>query len=401
VETVPLPRVAEDTAKLKPREQKNTTINSSADATGMPFFFGSASQRIGDDTGQGADAVDEKAVVYSGTVICDEDGRIQWIDDALARFLNLESAVWNGDDFDAHFVPHSRSEVPQGWPRTGSAPWNATIAGHPHRVRVRVTALPIGTSNNAQICSIVALDEYVMDRLAAGRARLRSTIGAIVAGFAHEVRNPLASILTLTELAIRELKNSYIPFEGLLRIPTLVDRIERMIRQTLEYGRPPRPTFEIVSADYILKSALRMVEPRSQNVRLVLEPADDISIYADPQQVEQVLCNLLQNAVEADASVVRISRRLDSTGALIHITIADDGSGLSEELVPYMFEPFFTSKAHGTGLGLAIARDLARLNEGDIELTENSRNGATFVLALRSCPKMNERFASEGAKQGA
>lgn len=316
----------------------------------------------------------------------------------MRRFLGVDADGITHLAFDDYFVPTDKTNALPAWPRANHAPWYAIIAGHAHRVQVRVTPLPIPTDDDLQVCSIVALDEYVMDRLAAGRARLRSTIGSIVAGFAHEVRNPLASILTLTELAIRELKNSYVPFDGLLRIPALVERIERMIRQTLEYGRPPRPVLQTLNAQYVLRAAVRLVETRFPGIEFVFEDAAECSLYSDVQQVEQVLCNLLQNACEADATRVVIRLELEAGGTVLHIRVADNGSGLAEELVPYMFEPFFTSKAHGTGLGLAIARDLARLNGGDIELEENSRSGATFRVTLRSCPEANERAAAERAE---
>ncbi|MFO0626029.1 MAG: ATP-binding protein [Polyangiales bacterium] len=112
------------------------------------------------------------------------------------------------------------------------------------------------------------------------------------------------------------------------------------------------------------------------------------SVLVDAEQIEQVVVNLLCNAREAATSRVtlRARRESDPAGddrpARVVLEVADDGAGVRPELHERIFEPFFTTKAQGTGLGLAIARDLARLNGGEVELYESSPRGTTFALYL-------------------
>lgn len=326
---------------------------------------------------------------FSGVVVCDLLGTIRWIDASLSNWLRVEPQSLTGIAFDDFFRPVPDPKSQRSWPPGTNDAWDARVIGYPHRVLVRVTALPDDCSGRL-VCSIIAYDGYVMERVVAGHTRLRSTIGAVVQGFAHEVRNPLASILTLTELAIRELKASYVPVDGLLRIPTLVSRIERLMRQTLEYGKPPRPVPEVFAADYLIRSSIRLVQSRFPHVIFEVMAAPELSVCADRQQSEQILSNLLQNACEAGASRVVVEGVQDLERRLTLLRVSDNGTGLHDDLVPNIFEPFFTSKAHGTGLGLAIAGDLSRLNGGEILLTHNSPEGATFQLALRNCPLVQE-----------
>lgn len=324
-------------------------------------------------------------LVYSGTLVCSQQGCIEWIDEALLRLLALPMKAWQGVAFDEVFVPDVANPALPPWPRSGCEPWNAVVRGRAGRVQVRVTPVPLELcADGRQICSLVAFDSYTIDRMAAVHVRLRSTIGAVVAGFAHEVRNPLASILTLTELTIRELRSSYLPHDALLRIPSLVTRIERIIRQTLEYGRPPKPIPRVFGVGYLVRSSLRLVQPRFPGVSFTIEGPMDAPVWVDMQQAEQIICNLLQNAAEAEATTVRISCTTDAEREITTLRIADDGTGVPDDLLVQIFEPFRTSKATGTGLGLAIARDLARLNGGDVEVVKTSPSGTQFEVVWQT-----------------
>jgi two-component system sensor histidine kinase PilS (NtrC family) len=217
---------------------------------------------------------------------------------------------------------------------------------------------------------------------------LRATIDAIMSGFAHEVRNPMAAILSITEAALYRLAEGEPSARMLGRIPGLVNRVDKLIKQSLRYSRPRPPQRAAERPGPMIDWATEMAQMTQSRVDFHLDLESSLApVWVDAEQIEQVLVNLLCNAQDAARSRVTLAaRRVRDArrrgGSALMIEVSDDGRGIAEEDRSRIFEPFFTTKAHGTGLGLAIARDLARLNGGDLELTSTSEEGTTFRLVL-------------------
>lgn len=224
-----------------------------------------------------------------------------------------------------------------------------------------------------------------------GAARVRSTIESVVSGFAHEVRNPIAAILSLTEAAITQL-GAGAPTAMLERIPGLVTRVDKLIKQSLRYSRPRPPNRSPEPLPLLVDWAVELARMKTSSLTLSVDVGEHLGdVLVDAEQVEQVLVNLLCNARDAARSRVVLTARLTGNPegkAGVVIEVSDDGGGVEEGLRARIFEPFFTTKAHGTGLGLAIARDLARLNGGDLVLFSSSGAGSTFhtYLELAGAP---------------
>jgi len=178
-----------------------------------------------------------------------------------------------------------------------------------------------------------------------------------------------------------------LPAAMLGRIPLLVTRVDKLIKQSLSYSRPKLPQRLAEPVRSLVNWAVELSQVKQSPLELGVEVDDELGVVlVDAEQIEQVLANLLCNARDAARSRIRLSarrcrgwRRRAST---VVIEVSDDGPGVDAQHRGQIFEPFFTTKAHGTGLGLAIARDLARLNGGDLELLATSEQGSTFCLYL-------------------
>jgi signal transduction histidine kinase len=208
-----------------------------------------------------------------------------------------------------------------------------------------------------------------------------ASIGEMAAAVAHGLRNPLASLRAAAQV-VRRHPESPSSGEHLDAIIEEVDRLDRRISHLLSFSRPApfRPTSESVPRLVEALMPAFAEQLRERGVRLEVEiPASLPEVRVDPMQVEQVLVELVSNALDAmpGGGRLRIGATLNEsgTGNEVAIEVSDTGSGIPENVLPSVCEPFFTTRADGTGLGLAIAKRYVEQNGGRLEIA--SRPGAT------------------------
>lgn len=225
------------------------------------------------------------------------------------------------------------------------------------------------------------------------RERL-AAIGELAAIMAHEVRNPLAVLFnSLSALEKR------LPGKGetatLLRIMGEEGRrLERLVRELLDFARPLTPSFESESLRAILESAAlaasRELGSPEMGVRIAVS-ANLPSIRLDPSMIRRALVNVVVNALQAAGmeGVVSVTATLErgargelGGGEVVRIEISDNGPGIPAEVAVRVFEPFFTTKAMGTGLGLAVVRSIVESHGGVIHLSSTEGAGTTVVIRL-------------------
>jgi signal transduction histidine kinase len=214
-------------------------------------------------------------------------------------------------------------------------------------------------------------------------------MGQMIGGFAHELNNPLTSILGMAEL----LQESEIS-EGARKQLTILHQQARRaaeIVQNLQYfARPPAPGRSQVNLNELVQRIVQMqtYPLRKSNVTVDFLPEPSIpAIVADPNQLMQVFLNLLLNAEQAIRESrekgtirIRIGRKPDS----VWLMFQDDGPGITTENLAHIFDPFFTTKrpGRGTGLGLSICKTVMREHGGNIEVTTAPEGGAVFTITL-------------------
>ena len=214
-----------------------------------------------------------------------------------------------------------------------------------------------------------------------------ASIGEMAAAVAHGLRNPLASLRAAAQV-VRRHPDSPSSSEHLDAIIEEVDRLDRRISHLLSFSRPApfRPTSESVPrlVEALLPAFAEQL--RAREVKLAVElPASLPEVRVDPMQVEQVLVELVSNALDAMPSGgrLRIGAALSDAGSgpEVAIEVSDTGPGIPDAVLPSVCEPFFTTRADGTGLGLAIAKRYVEQNGGRLEI-RSGPDGTTVRIRL-------------------
>ncbi|APW59920.1 ATP-binding protein [Paludisphaera borealis] len=216
------------------------------------------------------------------------------------------------------------------------------------------------------------------------RSERLAALGKLLAGVAHEVRNPLAGIRAITQLWRRGLGMGD---EGFDHLTDEVDRLEDIVSRLLQFTRADAQDLAPGDLNSVAAEAARLAEDRARDheVRVELEQTPDLpSVNMAAPALVQVLRNLTTNALQVmpRGGVLRVSTHLDPARGTVSASVADDGPGLSADVLSHLFEPFFTTKAEGTGLGLAIAREIALAHRGDLQAENRPNGGAVFTLVL-------------------
>ncbi len=214
-----------------------------------------------------------------------------------------------------------------------------------------------------------------------------AALGRLTASIAHEIRNPLSAIGHAGELLREERRGAM--QERLLKIlADNVARLDRIVADILELGRRDRMQAERLSVQSFCTQFVESFAHGKDVAEgvVVLEAGNDLGIYFDRNHLNQILWNLLDNAIRHASGApgsVRLSAVADETRGMVELHVIDDGEGVPEAVRAQIFEPFFTTHHLGTGLGLFIARELCEANGASLELAADVDRGH-FIIAGRS-----------------
>jgi signal transduction histidine kinase len=218
------------------------------------------------------------------------------------------------------------------------------------------------------------------------RAEQMMAIGQVAAGVAHELRNPLTSIKGLVQVNLRELGERGLPFEDLEVIEHEIRRMERTLQTFLDFARPPQPNRRFQGIAALVERVLTLVggRARKQHVEVqFLRPAAPASAEVDGDQIQQLLLNLVLNALDAmpQGGSIEVDLRPPRDG-FIEIYVRDTGPGIASHILPKVFETFVSSKETGVGLGLPLSRRIAEDHGGTLTAYNLPSEGACFLLRL-------------------
>jgi signal transduction histidine kinase len=231
-----------------------------------------------------------------------------------------------------------------------------------------------------------------------------ASLGVLAAGVAHEIRNPLTAIKARLFSQQKRLAFGSPEHGDSLVIKEEIQRLERIVRDVLQFARPGEPMLALRPALAFLREIGELMAPTLEklNIKLTVEPGEELYIQIDPAQMKQVIINLIRNAADSIGQAGRItlsarpavlplaSRRTEA----VALEVEDTGRGIPPEVQARLFDPFFTTKASGTGLGLAIAERIAQKHGGGLQYRTRSGFGTTFsvVLPNASAAKTGENY---------
>jgi nitrogen fixation/metabolism regulation signal transduction histidine kinase len=326
----------------------------------------------------------------AGVVVLDQQGRLQSVNPGAARILRTPLNVHMGqplatvpgletfssavlqqfERFLSDQTPHEGGYWQQSFELSanGATPFDEGIT-----LIARGALLP----NNERL---LVFDD-VSEMVSAQRAK---AWGEVARRLAHEIKNPLTPIQLSAERLAMKLDGKVQPAEQAIlnkSVRTIVDQVDamkRLVNEFRDYARLPAAQLQPVDLNALARDILSLYDNAAVPVRL--EAADDLPMaQADPQQVRQILHNLVQNAQDAmagvpDAQVLLRTRRSDS-GQWVRLSVLDQGPGFAEHILKRAFEPYVTTKVKGTGLGLAVVKKIMDEHGGRVDLSNRVTDG--------------------------
>jgi signal transduction histidine kinase len=253
-----------------------------------------------------------------------------------------------------------------------------------------------------------------------------ASLGTMAAGMAHEIKNPLVSLRTFTQLLQQKFDDPEYRRKFSAIVPQEIERINRIAESLLKFGRPSKPELAKVSVNKGLEEVLDLMdnECRSNNIRVTTKLAQIPEITGDAMQLSQAFVNIILNAIQAMpkggeltvktdvGEVIRLSKGMrkgvlkkeeasfgeriwgkaaeeevtqggnEKPVPVVFVEITDTGDGISEENLKSLFDPFFTTKAGGTGMGLPITLRIIEDHNGSVKVKSQAGAGTTFIVTL-------------------
>ena len=233
-------------------------------------------------------------------------------------------------------------------------------------------------------------DELEKSREHLLQAEKLALVGKLAAGMAHSIRNPFTSVKMRLFSLNRTLELNATQKEDFDVISEEIRHVDTIVQNFLEFSRPPKLKIQPVSPSTVVDTAIQLLKHRLKsynvNVKVVRENMLP-EIQGDPEQLTEVLVNLVVNACEAMTSGGKIiiheeEKFVQPSGRVAVIRVIDDGPGIPESIRDKVLQPFFTTREEGTGLGLSIVSRIIQEHGGWIDVFSEDGRGATFVITL-------------------
>jgi PAS domain S-box-containing protein len=332
--------------------------------------------------------------LVEGIAVVGHDGSILRANRALASLVEVPESELIGRNF--RELLSSASEAVGGlidaaYRRDRTAPLVVRLE-HNSRV-LRLTAAPL---TGAEPGSVVILIEDVTEQRLLEAQIIQNdkmaSIGQLVSGVAHELNNPLTSIAGLAELLLERPPHPELPRDHLRVIHDQAERAGRIVRNLLTFARKGVPEQTAVDLNDVVARTSLLIDYELQlhGIDLVSQlSSDPVVVLGDRYELQQVLLNLVTNAVQAVAGLEagtprRITLSTSCSNGEATLKVRDSGPGVPKHLAPYLFTPFFTTKApgEGTGLGLSLSYGLVKTHGGALTYEAPADGGAEFCVTL-------------------
>jgi two-component system sensor histidine kinase HydH len=220
------------------------------------------------------------------------------------------------------------------------------------------------------------------------RAEKLASLGHMISGVAHEIRNPLGIIRGTVQLMERDFKSDNRLTEYIRIVKEQSDRENKVIQELLDYARPSKQMLMNMDINVLIRSVLSFTNKYIQENHVILKSEYDEEIplvNIDCDKIKQVFVNVIINACEAMEKGGTLTIRTRQENGFAVISFEDTGAGLDETEMKNIFNPYYTTKPNGTGLGLSISNGIIELHGGNIEVQSKKGEGSKFIIKLLCC----------------
>ena len=334
----------------------------------------------------------------SGVITVNPEGRIVAFNESAERITGLRAHSARGSLFKAYLAPYTplniaiEEALSSGQIRTDSETNLLREESEEHFLRFSTRLLNHTNGSGSGGVLLLFTDitrlKHVEEEIR--RAEKMAALGTTAASIAHEIKTPLTSVRTFTELLPRKYASTAFRTRFVNTVLPQVDRLSVFVDDLLDFGRIHKPRLRPTEVNAVVAEAFILLHEafREHDVHVHQNLASLPPIPADSEQLGQVVLNILRNAVEATPQdgIIEVSTRIAANepeeDEVIQIIISDTGCGIPKSNLSHLFEPFFSTKPKGSGLGLAISYNIVRDHGGTIRVESREGKGTTFTIVL-------------------
>ena len=213
-----------------------------------------------------------------------------------------------------------------------------------------------------------------------------TALGHMSAGLAHEIRNPLGIMKVSIQMLAQEKYDDGVVSEYCRVLLEECERLNRLVSEFLSFARPKELVRERIELGKLLHEGVSLIQPALSQHHIKLEQArsqiDGQEVEVDRDKIKQVILNVLLNAIDAQGQGGVIQLKGVQQDGFVGFAVSDEGPGISPDVMPYIYDPFFTTKERGTGLGLSVVHSIVDLHGGKISTTNRSERGVQVKILL-------------------
>ncbi|MEJ2656142.1 MAG: response regulator [Desulfobacterales bacterium] len=252
-----------------------------------------------------------------------------------------------------------------------------------------ISAYPL--FENGEIIGAIELSRDITAEINTRQAMMQqdklASIGRLSAGVAHEINNPLTTILTTAMLIQEDIDPKNPMYEELGTITNEALRCRKIVSSLLDFARQTKPAKKYHNINDIIIECIRLTRKQAEfkDIKIRKELSEKLpKLFLDKEQIQQALINLILNASDATepGGQITVSTAFSPDNQFVTITVSDTGKGIADEVIDKIFEPFFTTREIGTGLGLAITHGIIGRHGGEISVQSRPNEGTAFTIRL-------------------
>lgn len=332
--------------------------------------------------------------ISSGVIICDNDETITRFNPAAGNILGIDNEKCQGKLYsevfgsEHHLTGILNDALEKNMTVSRSEFEMLTEDGEKRWIGLS-SSLIIDNQKNQIGAAVLLTDLTKIKKLQeiSDFTEKMAALGEMAAGLAHEFRNSVAAIMGFGKLIRKILPDDHKANSIAEMIISESQNTEEMLRRFLTFARPLKAIPEPVGFDKIIDDSLQLAKESNQDKMITVQienNAAGLQLNADPTLLKNAFSNLFLNAYQAmdDGGVLKIVVNLEQAEHQVIATIADTGDGIPEDVLPKIFNPFFTTKDKGTGLGLAMVKKIINGHYGSIDVESRDNEGTTFTISL-------------------